>query len=1319
MIVFTEYRDTQRWLPSCCASAGLGGDRARRCCTAAWTTDERERIKAGVPGRPGPSTRCASCSPPTPPARASTCSATATGWSTTTSRSTRTGSSSATAASTATARRSRRRRPPLRRHRLGATPVDSFEADLEFLSRVARKVAHDPRGPRHGRPVLADAGRSGGCSASTSPLDDEPIDARPRGRGRCRSSATLREQVGRLRDAARRERRGAAASPRRASSGSCDTALSWPGSRRCAAPRRPAPSRPAVRRPAADRLLGSGRPSDGLERPDCAPTAAADHLRPRPWPRDRDDVVLAHLGHRLVAHVDRGCCGPRSGAAGDTGLHRVTAVRRRRRPCAGETCSSARTPGSCSSAPTGTGCTRRSSPPAAGCAERGRFARLENVGDARRDAATRAGDGARHRRLARAGWRDALAERRDGVLRRDRLARRTPGSESWSGALAERAPSEQRADRRQPRPASRTPCAASSPSEDADREQLISLADFDEPDERAQFDRDREPWRERLDRLPAEIGARARRRSRARYADPSRTCSRPPSSSSCPEEAADDGTRRGRPAIDRGRQQHARLAAPGRGRPARSSPCRCCSGPGPTASTPSTEPSATRCAAPTPTWRDDPAPRRSALGRARARRPARLARRPATGRRRRTLTALAVDREHDATSARRSRSPTQVSTTRRATPARTSRRRAARLVCARPGPAPTARVPGDGWAASPVDRLAAAAAAHRDVPLGLVTDGRWWALVWAPRGGVTVGRGLGRRAWLEEPTDVVRAFVALLARRRFFGVPDDETPRGAAGSAAPTPGGGHRGPRRPGPPAPSSCWSPRSAGPTRDRQRRAPARDVDRDEVYRGAVTVMMRLVFLLFAEERRCCPATTSSTPQRTRVGRLRDAAASSGRATARRGALEHRTAAWHRLLALSAPSTAGSTTTRLRLPAYGGSLFDPDRFPWLEGARPRGTAAHRSTTAPCCTCSRAVQYVAARHGAQPRAAQLSFRALDVEQIGYVYEGLLDLEGDRAADVVVGLVGKAGPGGRGRARRAGGLAGRRRLAAATAGRAASKDVGHRLGQGARRSGSPPLDRAEREAARSVLRAVVRQTTALAERLLPFDGLLRTRPARPAGRRSCPARCTSPSSALRRTPAPTTRRGRWPRRSSQHALEPLSTSPGPLQTADAVAVEAPVAARDPGAQGRRHRHGLGRVPRRRLPLPRPTARRGLGPRGRRDRRGPCATDTLPPRRRRGPGRRRGPPAGHRALPLRRRHQPDGRRDGEAVAVAGHRWTRERPFTFLDDRLVAGDSLLGLTSLEQLEYLHLDPKQAASGTRTRCVAADVRARSQRRPRRDGG
>ena len=33
----------------------------------------------------------------------------------------------------------------------------------------------------------------------------------------------------------------------------------------------------------------------------------------------------------------------------------------------------------------------------------------------------------------------------------------------------------------------------------------------------------------------------------------------------------------------------------------------------------------------------------------------------------------------------------------------------------------------------------------------------------------------------------------------------------------------------------------------------------------------------------------------------------------------------------------------------------------------------------------------------------------------------------------------------------------------------------------------------------------------------------------------------------------------------------------------------------------------------------------------------------------------------------------------------------RPFTFLDDKLAVGDSLLGITSVEQLEWMHLDPR----------------------------
>src|SRR6202022_4173734 len=95
------------------------------------------------------------------------------------------------------------------------------------------------------------------------------------------------------------------------------------------------------------------------------------------------------------------------------------------------------------------------------------------------------------------------------------------------------------------------------------------------------------------------------------------------------------------------------------------------------------------------------------------------------------------------------------------------------MICP-PGRAPTARVAGSAWAATTVDRLAHLCR-HHDVELGLATDGRWWALVWAPRGGVTTTAVFDAVAWAEAAErDVVRAFVSLLDRRRFFGVAEAE-----------------------------------------------------------------------------------------------------------------------------------------------------------------------------------------------------------------------------------------------------------------------------------------------------------------------------------------------------------------------------------------------------------------------------------------------------------------------------------------------------------------------------------------------------------------
>ncbi|WP_211243710.1 hypothetical protein [Paracoccus hibiscisoli] len=75
---------------------------------------------------------------------------------------------------------------------------------------------------------------------------------------------------------------------------------------------------------------------------------------------------------------------------------------------------------------------------------------------------------------------------------------------------------------------------------------------------------------------------------------------------------------------------------------------------------------------------------------------------------------------------------------------------------------------------------------------------------------------------------------------------------------------------------------------------------------------------------------------------------------------------------------------------PALGGSLFAPDRYPFLEG-RKKGTSWRSDPAEPLPIDDRtvlllldAIQIFEGR--------TLSYRALDVEQIGHVYEGHRDV---------------------------------------------------------------------------------------------------------------------------------------------------------------------------------------------------------------------------------------------------------------------------------------------------------------------------------------
>jgi hypothetical protein len=310
------------------------------------------------------------------------------------------------------------------------------------------------------------------------------------------------------------------------------------------------------------------------------------------------------------------------------------------------------------------------------------------------------------------------------------------------------------------------------------------------------------------------------------------------------------------------------------------------------------------------------------------------------------------------------------------------------------------------WSASPADRLALLLRRHQ-VPLGLATDGRWWALVWAPPEGATSVSVWDGALWLEE-RQTLAAFRCLLERRRFLGVPDADTlpellRAGLAQQEEITVNLGRQVRRAVEMLVEAIGRAGRHGGPAEQL-----LAAIEPAEVYHGAVTVMMRLLFLLFAEERLLLPADDELYLASYSAGRLVDELRSEASLTSEE-ALELRTAAWQRLLSLFRGVHGGIAHDRVHIRAYGGVVFDPDRHPWLEG-RSAAETPDNARVLPIddrtvLHALEALQYVTLA-GERRR---LSFRTLDVEQIGYVYEGLLGYDALRASGPVLGIVGKKG----------------------------------------------------------------------------------------------------------------------------------------------------------------------------------------------------------------------------------------------------------------------------------------------------------------------
>jgi hypothetical protein len=158
------------------------------------------------------------------------------------------------------------------------------------------------------------------------------------------------------------------------------------------------------------------------------------------------------------------------------------------------------------------------------------------------------------------------------------------------------------------------------------------------------------------------------------------------------------------------------------------------------------------------------------------------------------------------------------------------------------------------------------------------------------------------------------------------------------------------------------------------------------DAVYRALLTVILRLVFLLYAEERDMLPEDETFLRYYSLAGlyeHLREDVALFP------DTMDQRYGAWAQLLVLFRMIYDGAEFGAMRLPERHGVLFDPDRFTFLEG-RPSGRerGVHERIEPPLVpdgTIYRALENLLVLDG-----ERISYRALDVEQIGSVYETMM-----------------------------------------------------------------------------------------------------------------------------------------------------------------------------------------------------------------------------------------------------------------------------------------------------------------------------------------
>ena len=161
----------------------------------------------------------------------------------------------------------------------------------------------------------------------------------------------------------------------------------------------------------------------------------------------------------------------------------------------------------------------------------------------------------------------------------------------------------------------------------------------------------------------------------------------------------------------------------------------------------------------------------------------------------------------------------------------------------------------------------------------------------------------------------------------------------------------------------------------------------DPHKVYAGLLTVLLRMVFILFAEDRGLLSNDALYSNYYSITGLFERLRAEAGRFP---DTMDLRYGAWAQLLTLFRLIYDGGSHGELRLPARKGYLFDPGKYPFLEGRPSQSGNVEKSEydiphVSGWSDFSGVLKNLLVLDG-----ERLNYRTLDVEQIGSVYETIM-----------------------------------------------------------------------------------------------------------------------------------------------------------------------------------------------------------------------------------------------------------------------------------------------------------------------------------------